>query len=443
MMKKQIFSLAWPLVLANLFAVVFTIVDMFWIGKISTDALAAVGTGSVLDTILIGFGVGGSIAAMAMVSRYIGAMDQAKAERAAWNALIFAIILAIPITIVGLIFAKPALELMGLEGKILELATKYIKILIVGYVFQLLYFYSSDIFRGTGNVLTPTLALGIGVGLNIVLDPIFIFGWGFIPELGVSGAALATILTRAISSSLMLYLLIRGTAGIRLKPQRVNPWVLKELLSVGLPASGERMLLDLSHVIFMALVIRFGKIAVGEGIAISAYTIVTRLRQLALTVGFGLGMASAILVGQHMGAGKPDEAEKATWLTLRYYEFFTIPLSLIFIFFSPYFISIFTTESQVVEIGSTYLRISAIALPILAISLIFLRSMCGAGDTFPPFILRLIFPIGFRIGIAIMLATHFSIDGLWWAVSISQIIEGGFALAVFKAGRWKYKVKFA
>jgi putative MATE family efflux protein len=432
-LSKEVWHLAFPLILTNVLSAIFTLVDMYFVGKLSIEAVSAVGIGGIIDTIFIGFGMGGAVAGMAMVARYTGAMDKIKAERAAWNSIIFAIFLSLPVTFGGLICINPLLKFIGAEGEVFRLSSTYLKILIEGYIFQLLYFYSADILRGVGDVKRPTLALALGVGLNIVLDPLLIFGIGPFPKMGVAGAALATLLTRGVGAAILIFILAKGISGIKLRITQLSGRTLKELTTIGMPASGERMLIDMAHVVFMVLVVRYGAVPT------AAYTIVTRLRQLILMPGFGLGMAASIMVGQSLGAEQPEKAEKASWLAVKHYEIFMIIISILFFIFAPYFIKFFNPDLELILIGTTCLRISVISHPLLALSIILFRSMCGAGYTKVPLTMRLTFTFLLRIGMGILLSNWIGLNGLWYAIMISQLLEGISSTTWFKLGRWKYR----
>ena len=432
-LSQKIWNLSMPLIVTNLLSSVFTLVDLYFVGKISVEALSAVGIGSLLDMIFVSFGMGGSVAAMAIVSRYTGAMNKKKTEQAAWNSIIFSVFLSVPITLGGIISIGPLLHIMGAEEEVFELSARYLKIILGGYIFQSLYFYSSAIFRGVGDVKRPAMALAIGVILNIALDPLLIFGWGPLPKMGVAGAALATLLTRGIGAMILIVILVRGIHQIKLRAAPINKRTFRELIRIGLPSSGERMLIEVAHIIFMILVVGYGTVPT------AAYTIVTRLRQFILMPGFGFGVASAILVGQSLGAEQPEGGEKASWLCVKYYEIFMVVTGIIFFVFAPQLIKLFNQDVELIEIGVTYLRISTLSFPALALSLILYRALCGAGYTIVPFTMRLAFTVVVRIAMGILLGLWFGLVGLWYAIVISQLLEGISSAVWFKLGRWKYR----
>jgi putative MATE family efflux protein len=430
---RNLLKIAAPLTLVYVLTTLYNIVDLFWVGMKWSALIAAVGPSGIIDDLFINIGMGLSMASMAMVARYIGANEPEKAQSVAWHSLLFCTILSVIITLVGLPAVEPILRLIQIPEEILPDAIDYLSTLVCGYFFMSLYFFLGDILRGAGDVRTPTIALAFGVVSNAILDPIFIFGFGPIPSLGVFGAALATVLTRGFASLWMLIVLIKGRSIVKLRRMKFEPSIFKKMFTVGLPSSAERLIMNVSNIVLTAIVSPFGTSA------LAAYSTTVRIRDLVVQPSIGFGSASGIFIGQNMGAGEPEKGEKATWLSVASYQLFMIPTSIILFIFAPYIISAFNPDREMLALGTAFMRITCVSFPFMAMANIAIRSFIGAGDTVPPFIIR--FTCNFLMklllswGLSLLLAEN----GIWIGVTVALTIQGIVAGLWFRSGRWKSK----
>jgi putative MATE family efflux protein len=271
--------------------------------------------------------------------------------------------------------------------------------------------------------------------LNIVLDPLFIFGFGFIPRLGVNGAAWATVLARGIGSLVALEILLRGRSRVhvRMKYFRMDPATILGIFRIGIPATAQMSLRGLVNLVMFAVVAGFGTYA------LAAYGSGQRLFMLAMMPGFALGMASGTLVGQNLGAKQPERAALSAWTTVGYYAIFMFFMCVVFVFFAPYLIMLFNNNAAVVRIGSSFLRITALGTVFIAPGLILGRSMAGAGDTVSPMIITFISLWLVQIPLAIFLSRVLGIDGIWFAILTAYLVMAFMGVFWFQLGRWKHK----
>lgn len=433
---KGIFILAIPMIFSNLMQAAFSLVDMIWVGRLGAQALAAVAMSGqiimVVMFVMIGIGVGTT----AKVSRAIGAKDKAKADNVAMQSLIMGFIGSVIFAVIGYFLSPWLLEVLGAKPEVVVLGTGYLRITFIGVIVMFYGFLISAILQGAGDAATPMVILVIATLLNIILDPILIFGIGIFPKLGVNGAAWATVITRAIGSIIALEVLLRGRSRIhvRLKNFKIDWSTIGSILMIGFPASVQMTLRGMVGIVLIAVVASFGTFAV------AAYGVGLELFMIAMMPGFALGMAAATLVGQNLGAEHPDRAVASAWTTVAYYEGFMLLMCIIFILFAPYLIMMFNTEPEVVRIGSNYLRITALGTIFIAPALVLGRSMAGAGDTTSPLVITFITLWIVQIPLAVILSrTTLGLNGVWIAMLLAYFAQACMAVSWFMVGRWKVK----
>jgi len=435
--SRHIFFLATPVIFSNLFQSFFNIVDMFWVGKLGPSALAAVAmSGSimmVLMFVLMGVGMG----TIALVARYTGAKQEHAADNAAMQSLILGTVMAIILSIIGYFLTVPLLKLLGAEPEVLFLGTGYLQVIFMGVIVVFYMFLVSAIFQGAGDTLTPMFILGSVTLVNIILDPLMIFGVGPFPEMGVVGAAWSTVISEGLGSLIALGLIFKGFSRVhvRLSEFKVDPSTILKILEIGIPASAQMSLRGFMMVFLMAFVAGFGTMAV------AAYGVGLRLNMIVLMPGFGFAAAAATLVGQNLGAKAPKRASQSAWTATWYYMIFMSIMTLLFLIFAPQLISVFNKVPEVVEIGTVFLRIISISFIFTALGLVLGRAMSGAGDTLPPLVLTFIALWVVQIPLAYYLAnfTILGVRGVFYSILISNTILGILSAFWFNLGLWKRK----
>jgi len=437
-LRKAVLSLAVPMAVGNIAHNIFGLTDMYFVGKLGSIAVAAVGMAGVVNMATITLLVGIATATRAMVSRYIGAGDFQAAHRAAVGSIVFGIIVSGGLALFGTLFARIILGLMGAEGELLDAATSYLLIMMWGSFSMVMVFISNSIFQGAGDARTPMIITVFAVAMNIVLDPMFIFGIGPFPKWGIEGAAFATVLSRFLGASIGLILLTRGVNAFKLHLSnfRTTKATMTRFLKIGIPGGGQTFLANIMGFIMMRLATGFGVAAT------AAYTIGIRLNMMALLPGFALGNAVATIVGQNLGAGNVQRAKQSTWMTTKYYECLVIPIALIYYFLAPDIIGLFSAKPDVILYGVKYLRIVTLSYPIFAVGSIILRAVNGAGHTMASFWARFAGLYFIQLPLAFILTGYIGSDGIWWSISAGMAVQSVILLPYFISMRWATKGKW-
>ena len=435
--SKGIWILAIPMIVSNMLQAAFNLVDMIWVGRLGPSALAAVAMAGQILMIVMFVMIGIGIGTTAMVARATGEKDRPKANNVAMQSLIIGFFGAIAFAVIGYYFSPLLLKILGAEAEVVRLGTGYMQIMFIGVIVMFYLFLISAVLHGAGDAATPMIVLAVATVLNIVLDPILIFGLGFIPKLGVNGAALATVLAEGIGSVIALEVLLKGRSRIhvRMKNFKIDWGVIGRILRIGIPASAQMSLRGLVGIVLIAVVAGFGTNAV------AAYGSGMRIIMLALMPGFALGMAAGTLVGQNLGAKQTERAVQSAWTTVVYYTVIMFVMAAIFLLFAPYLILLFNDNPEVVSIGTGFLRIAAFGMFFLPLSIVLNRCLSGAGDTISPMVITFIALWLVQIPLAIFLSRipGLGTNGIWIAVLSSYIAQSAMVTFWFQLGRWKLK----
>ncbi|MCB9246470.1 MAG: MATE family efflux transporter [Flavobacteriales bacterium] len=436
-MKRAILLLAIPMVIEMFMESLFAVVDVFFVAKLGREAVATVGLTESVLTVVYSLGFGVSMAATALVARRIGEKNPNAASRVAGQALVFGLLLSLPISLTGIFFGDRILTLMGASTEIVRHGTNFTRWMIGGNFVILLLFLLNGVFRGAGNASIAMRALWISNGLNIVLDPVLIMGWGPIPAYGLDGAAYATNIGRGMGVAYQLYCLFNGTGIIRLHLSDFRPRtaLLGKILNISSGGAGQFIISSASWIFLMRIVARFGDAA------IAGYTIGIRVLIFTILPAWGMANAASTLVGQNLGAGKPERAQHAVLLTALYNVLFLGVVSVLYFFLTPNIIGIFTDEPAILEHGVECLRFLSLGYVFFAFGMVVMQAFNGAGDTRTPTILNLIAFWMLQIPLAYLFSIQLQAGpkGVYIAVLISEGLLALAAVAVFRRGRWKLK----
>lgn len=435
---KNLLTLSVPMTLGMFLQMVFYLVDMYFVGKLGSSAIAAVSMSALIMILLITLGTGLSSATVALVSRAVGAKDLMQSSHATVQSLAIVLLLSIIVGVPGYLYAESIYKLMGATPEVIQVGLGYLKISFAGTLAFLFLFISSAALRGAGEAALSAKILGLSILLNIILDPLLIFGWGPFPRLGVDGAAYATVISLGVGSLITLYLLLKGSTPIHISLQkiRLDFQVIWQLIKIAVPGSAETFLRSLARVVLMKIVTPYGTAAIAAfGIGASRLDMVVTLPTL------GLSLAAATLVGQNLGAQKPDRAEKSAWVAVRWGVILMFILAITFFAFAPGLIRIFDKNPEVISIGSTYLRFTTLSYVFLGIALILGRSFNGAGDAVPPLITASVALWGVQIPLAYFLAHHTTLQlkGVWLSIVVSHMLNAILLIIWFRTGKWKLK----
>lgn len=436
--RRAIVLLSIPMVLEMLMEGLFALVDAWWVSKVSVDAVATVGLTESVLTLVYSIAIGLSAAVTAMVARRVGEGKPEKAGEVTVQATWLALFISAIVGIAGYIFAEDILRLMGGSEQLIATCSGYTRIMFgTNGVIMLLFVYNA-VFRGAGNAAYAMWVLWLSNGINLVLDPLFIFGIGPFPQMGVTGAAVATSVGRGIGVAMQVYLLLRGRGLVKMMLNRLQlQWqVIRKLIAIGAGGTGQYIIMSASWIFLIRIIAEFGS----ESLA--GYTIAIRIIIFTFMPVWGLSNAAATLVGQNLGAGKPERAERSSWLTAHYTMFFLLFVSIVLYSTAPWTIPLFNGNAAVVEAGVLALRIFCASYVLFAYGLVFSQSFNGAGDTRTPTITNFFCFWVLEIPLAWFLATQLGWDlaGVCWAVAISEATMSVVMIWLFKRGTWKLKV---
>ena len=435
---RAVVLLAIPMVLEMGMEALFVIVDIFFVAQLGAEAVTVVGLTESVLTLLYAVAIGLSMGATALVARRIGERDVAAARVVAVQTIWIGVGLSVAIGLLGVAFAGDVLRLMGAEPAVLAGGSAYTAIMFGGSATILLIFLLNAVFRGAGNAVIAMRALWIANGINIVLDPILIFGLGPFPEMGVAGAATATNIGRGVGVLYQLYCLTRPESQIRLGlgDLGLSSGVMWRLLRVSLPGAFQYTIAMSSYIFLMRIISAYGSAAV------AGFTIGIRIFAFTFLPAWGLSNAAATLVGQNLGAGQPERAERSVWITAKYNAAFLIAVALVFIVAPKPLVGFFTTDPVVVAYGVDCLRYIAYGYGFYAVGLVVTQAFNGAGDTDTPTYVNLVCFWLLQIPMAYLLAQVLALGprGVFITIAVCDSLLAVISVWLFRRGRWKLKV---
>jgi len=434
---RAIFILAVPMVLEMIMESVFAVVDIFFVSRLGADAVATVGITESVMTIVYALGVGLAMATTALVSRRIGEKKSKDAGVVAFQAILIGAFISLFIAIPGIVFAKQFLLLMGATESMAEEGFMFPVIMFGGNVVIMLLFIINAVFRSSGDAAISMRVMWFANIINIILDPLLIFGYGPFPELGLKGAAIATTTGRGLAVLYQFYLLSSGKYRIRLywDSLKLKLKVMWNLLKV----SGGGILQNLNATSSWILLVRI--IAVSGPDAIAGYTIAIRIIIFLLLPAWGLSNAAATLVGQNLGANHPERAEKSVWITGYVNMVFMGIMGVILALFPEFWIKLFIAEAAVVASGTMALRIISFGFLFYALGMVLMQGFNGSGDTMTPTKINIFSFWLFEIPLAYLLAIvlNMGLTGASIAIVCAETVLAITALFLFRKGKWKLR----
>ena len=427
--------LAIPMMLEMSMEAVFAVVDIAFVSRLGMHAVAAVGITEALLTVLYAVAIGLGMGVTAMVSRRIGAGDPEAAARVTGQAIWVGGGLAALIGLLGIVFGTDLLRLMGAADVVIAEGSGYTTVLLGGSATILYLFLLNAAFRGAGDAPVALRSLTLANAINIALDPCLIFGLGPFPELGVTGAAIATTIGRGTGVAYLAWYLFGGRGRLRfeLEHLRIVPSLIGRMLRISIGGIGQFLIATSSWILVMRIVAMYGSAPV------AAYTIALRLIEFALLPAWGLGNAAATLVGQNLGAGQPERAERSVWVAARCNATFMLVLGVLLIALAPKIVALFSDDPAVLHYGEMCLRIMGLGYPMYAVGMIIVQALNGAGDTRTPSVLNFICFWMLQIPLAWWLASvaGFGPGGVFWSIVISESLLSVFGVVVFRHGNWR------
>lgn len=435
--SRAIFLLAVPMILELIMESLFAVADIFFVGKLGASAVATVGLTETYLFLLYAIAMGLSMAVTAIVARRIGEKEKEQASIAAVQSVIIALLASLPFAVAGVFFAKDLLQLMGADAWTLQYGYRYTQWMLGGNAVIMLLFMINAIFRGAGDASVAMRVLWIANSINIILDPVLIFGWGPFPELGVEGAAIATNIGRGAGVLVQLWFLFKGGKHIRVLAAHcvIHVSVMLRIIKTSLGGIGQMIIAMTSWIFIIRIISAYGSEAV------AGTTIALRIMMFTMMPAWGMSNAAATLVGQNLGANRPDRAEKSVWITGTWNMAFLIAVAVIYFVFSDALVGLFTDDPQVVLIGSQWLKIVSYSYFVYGWWMVSSSAFNGAGDTVTPTKINLVFFWLIEIPLSYLMAETLAMGylGVFWAIFIAETAVGLFTLWLFSLGKWKTK----
>jgi putative MATE family efflux protein len=434
---RAILLLSIPMVLEMIMESVFAVVDIFFVSKLGANAVATVGITESMMTIVYAIGAGLAVGTTALVSRRIGEKNREGASVVAFQAILTGMIISLLIAIPGASFASRLLDLMGAEDKMVRDGFMYTAIMLGSNGIIMLLFIINAVFRSAGDAAISMRVLWLANMINIILDPLLILGIGPFPELGIKGAAIATATGRGIGVAYQFWLLFNGKGRVQLKTRHlfVQVKVLFSLIRLSLGGIGQSLIATISWIGLVRIIAEFG-----SG-ALAGYTIAIRIILFTLLPSWGLSNAAATLVGQNLGAKKPQRAQRSVWLTAKVNMIFMGIVSVVFIAVPDFFIWIFIKDPVIIELGAVCLRIIAYGFVFYGLGMVMIQALNGAGDTGTPTVINFICFWLIEIPLAYLLALRLGIaeNGVYIAIISAETLMTLIAAYIFSLGKWKLR----
>ncbi|GGL38071.1 MATE family efflux transporter [Halarchaeum grantii] len=441
---KPLFFLSLPIVVTNLFQTAYNLADTFWLGQYSTDALAAISFAFPMVFLLISLGLGISVAGSVLVAQFTGAGAERDAEYAASQTVTFAGLASILLGGIGYFLVNDFLMLMGASTDVLPMATSYMEVISLGLLFMFGFAVFISLMRGYGDTITPMLVMFGSVVLNIVIDPFLIFGWTVVenaplvgtlafPELGIQGAAIATVFSRALALVVGLAIMFRGTRGVQINLRDMAPDLtyLRRLARIGVPASIEGTGRALSMNLLLFIVAFF------PDAVVAAYGIGTRVFSVIFLPAIAVARGVETMTGQNVGAEKPERAEQAADLAAKVLFCVLSAAGVLVLLAAEPIASVFTTDPAVVDISVEFLRYVALTFGFIGVMRAYTGSFRGSGKTLTAAAISVVMLAVVRFPVAWFGAESIGETGIWVAFAVSNVLGALLAYAWYKRGTWR------
>ncbi len=435
---KSLISLSIPIIFANLLQTAYQLTDTFWVGRLGTDAVAAVSISFPIIFLVVSLGGGLAMAGAVLVAQYKGRGSKKAIDYIASQTISMIVLISIVLATIGYVLSPFFISLMGAEKSVFSSAVSYMKISFIGMTFMFIYMVFQSLMRGVGDVKTPAYIVLGTVLLNLILDPLFIFGRGFLPAFGVAGAAVATIGTQGLAAMVGIILLLKGRHQIQLRLNNLRPdWdLMKKMFKIGFPASIAQSTRALGITVMTLLVASFGTVT------LAAYGIGSRILGFVIIPAMGLSMATSTLVGQNIGAGKTERAEKITKLSaLIGFIILTLAGITIFLFAKQISAMFIPGETEAIQSSALFIKIMALTFGFIGVQMALNGLFRGSGNTTISMVLSIVSLWILRFPLAYILSQHTPLGeiGLWASFPLTNVLAAIISMVWFMKGTWKQK----
>jgi putative MATE family efflux protein len=432
----SLWSLSWPIMISQSLNMLGPTIDMIWVGKLGSDALAAVGVSGIAVTVANSLIMGVFTSLRAMVARYIGSGDRDAANHVTQQAFVLGVAISAFIALIGIFFSEQILIWLGVSDKVIAAGTAYMQIQFIGIITMSLRMITESAMQASGDTINP-MRIAVGFRLiHLVLCPALVFGLWIFPEMGVFGAALTDVISQSIGGLLGLWFLLSGRTRMKLtfRNFRFDPVVIWKMVKIGLPAAITGMERSFANILLVKFISPFGTVAV------AAQSLEERIGGFIQMPAMGFGVSAGVVAGQNLGAKKPERAEKSGWIAAFIFTGVMIIGSLVIWFFSPYLIRIFNSEPELVAVTSDFMKISIVGYLVFGFVIVLSQALNGVGETVVPMIVTLTTMWLIQVPLAYTLSkTSLGMYGVRWGIVTALSVRAVSYIIYFKLGKWKQK----
>ncbi|MBN2074945.1 MAG: MATE family efflux transporter [Dehalococcoidales bacterium] len=434
----NLWSLSWPIMISQTLTVLGPTIDMIWVGKLGAAPIAGVGVSGMVvmavNSIMMGLYTG----LRAMIARSVGSGDTDGANNIGQQALVIGAIFSLIMAAIGIFLAEPLLSIFGVEADVVVEGAAYMRIQLAGSITMALTMVSQSVMQASGDTVTPMRISIFFRVFHVVICPLLVFGVWIFPDMGVSGAAWANVISQFFGASFGIWYLFTGRTRLKLtlKGLSLDKDVIWRMMKIGIPASITGVQRFLPYLVLIWFISPFGTAAVG------ALSLIQRIDTFIRMPAGALGNAAGVLAGQNLGAGKPDRAEKGGWIAVALYSGAMVICCIFIWFFADNIVTIFSTDAELVDIASTFMRIQIVGYLVFGLTIVISLCVEGVGDTIVTMIVTLLTMWIIQIPLAWLLPeyTSLGVNGVQWAISIALVARALLFTIYFKSGRWKRKV---
>jgi len=438
-------NLAYPVVLANLLQAMVGIIDIWMVSRLGTQATAAVGLSRQLIMVVLISIAGLAVGTRTMVAQFTGAKRPEMVSRVAAQSILATFFVSVAISLVGIGLGPSLLRLVGADAEIFALGVPYMQVFFALCIFMIFNFMFNAMLQGAGDMKTPLVIMVLINIIHVFFNYVFIYGVGPFPQMGVTGAALGTMTSRFVGTAIGLGVLFSGRFAVKLQPDRsfLPDWSLMwRILRIGIPVAGQNMVRTLASLGFLWVITTSAPAGFRRQANVAAYTVGIQSEAFSFMPALALSIVATTLVGQAQGAGDSREAERRGWVLGLIGATAMSLVGVILFVFAPQIIAIFNEAGDplVTEVGIAYLRINALVEPFLALSIVMRGALDGAGDTKPPLYYTILsqWLIRLPLSYGLVMILNTGINGAWYAMAFSTVIQGVLTTNRFRSNKWKF-----
>ncbi len=432
----NLWSLSWPIMISQMLNMLGPTIDMIWVGRLGSDALAAVGVSGMAVNVANSLIMGVFTSVRAMVARFIGAGDRESANHITQQAFVLGAVISAVIAVIGIFFSEQILTWLGVSEGVINEGAAYMRIQFIGIVTMSIRMITESAMQASGDSVNPMRIAVIFRIIHLGLCPALIFGFWLFPAMGVEGAAWTNVITQTLGGFMGLWFLVTGRTRMKLtfRNFRFDPAVIWRMVKIGLPAAITGIERSFANILLVKFISPFGTVAV------AAQSLEERIGQFIQMPAMGFGMAGGVMAGQNLGAGKPERAEKSGWIAAFCFTGIMVVGCLVIWFFSDYIVRIFNSEPELVAVTSNFLKIQIISYLVFGFVLVLSQTLNGVGDTVVPMLVTLTTMWLVQVPMAYVLSkTTLGMYGVRWGIVLAIFLRAIIYIVYYRTGRWKHK----